>query len=185
MDQGNKSDMGILPTKLKYDCILEAIVEIRFDGKEPTEIVLGRLIDCPDWASYTKHRMPISDVPVEVRISDPNLRNLPLFDLRSDDGLFAVKVGSHVLSVHNVGSYVGWEKFRPAIKIMVEQLIAVLPNVTVKRIGIRYVNATTKNEHKISSVGELNFSVKFGEEEMTEEEVALSRSTPGFQMPTA
>jgi uncharacterized protein (TIGR04255 family) len=166
---GDLQEMPNLPTRLKKDCILEVIVEMQFDVEEQTEIVVGRLVDCPDWASYTKHRTPISDIPVQIRLSDPAMRHQPLFDLRSEDGLFAVKIGSHALSVHNMAGYVGWENYSPLVKNALHYMIEKLPGVVVKRVGLRYINATTKEDHKIGSIEQLNVNVTLGEEALADD----------------
>lgn len=155
--------MTALPKKLSRDCILEAFVEVRFNTEEPSELVIGRLIDAPQWRDYKRNRTPISDLPVQLRLSDPSLRYQPSFDLRSPDNKFAVKIGSHVISTHSTNrAYVGWNDFRPRIAGMVDLLFKKLPDVNVRRLSLHYINATTKADHGIKSIADLNIDVKLG-----------------------
>jgi hypothetical protein len=47
-----------IPAKLKYDAIVEALLEVRFDMTTIPEVLLGRLADCPSWKGFEQDRMP-------------------------------------------------------------------------------------------------------------------------------
>lgn len=157
------------PRKLKHDCILEALVEFRFDVDEPTEIVIGRLLDCPLWESFAKRRTPISDIPIQVRLSDANLRYQPLYELTSPDKALVAKIGSHVLSVHVLKPYQGWDVFFPQLTETIKYTLERLPKINIQRVGLRYVNATVPGVHGIKTLSDLNINISMGKDVIEDE----------------
>lgn len=152
--------MAQLPSKLKKDAIIEALVELRFDTEEAPEIVLGRLTDNPKWADFKRTRTAIAELPSVIRLSDPNLRFQPHFDLRGGGGKWNIKVGTNVLSIHNLEEYVGWHKFSSDVSALVHFLFDRLGEVAVRRIGVRYINALNATDHLIKSIQDLNLEMK-------------------------
>jgi uncharacterized protein (TIGR04255 family) len=152
------------PKKLKVDCILEALLELRFDSKELPEIVVGRLVDYPEWSRYDRKRLPISDIPAPVRLSDQNLRYQPLLELRRSDGGRVAKIGSNVVSYHVPKPYIGWAEFRKELTLAIEFVSGRFPNLQVKRLGLRYINAIDPKLHGIAGIESLNIAVSINRE---------------------
>jgi len=152
---GNRWRMAI-PQKLSADCILEALIEVRFNVDEPSEIVVGRLLDCPLWTDYEKRRTPFSDIPIQVRLSDAGLRYQPSYELVSPKNDYVAKIGSHAFSLHCRKPYPGWENFQPSIQHAIEYIMERFPDLRVERVGLRYINATTRDRHFVSSLSDLN-----------------------------
>lgn len=151
-----------LPIKLKKDAIAEAICEIRFDSaesKEVPELVVGRLADHDKWHSFRKNRLPVSDIPAPIRQQDPTLRNQPMLELRDDAAAQLVKIGSNVISFHQLAPYPGWELFKPELHEVLDLVHAVLDAFRVVRLGFRYVNLLNETDHKISDITALNYSI--------------------------
>ena len=147
------------PDRLRDDALVEAICEFRFECREVTEIVIGRLSDNAEWSSYSVERLPSSSIPSAIRENDPNLRFEPTLQLRSEDGRYLAKIGGRVISFHNVQSYCGWEQFQPKLNALIDFIFSRLTELSITRIGFRYVNALTPERHKIANLNELNLSL--------------------------
>jgi len=156
------------PEKLKDDCIVEALCDVRFHTNEQPEIVIGRLSDQEPWKNFAKTRLPTAEIPGSIRAINEQLKYQPVLELRSEDGTFLFKVGSNVVSFHNVGKYCGWEQFRPALTHVFETLFNCVKDAAVNRVGFRYVNAITATRHYISNVNSLNLNVEVAGEKTGE-----------------
>ncbi len=148
-----------LPEKLKDDCIVEALCEIRFHTSEQPEIVIGRLSDQEPWKHFLKNRLPTADIPGPIRAVNEQLKYQPVLELRSEDNAYLIKVGSNVVSYHNTGRYCGWKEFEPALNRVLVALFNTVRDVQVNRLGFRYVNAVTSTRHYIANVIDLNLDV--------------------------
>lgn len=152
-----------IPKKLTHDAILEAVFELRFQTKELPEVTVGRLVDNEIWRHFPKTRSPFSDIPAPVRLADPNLRFQALVELREPSGHRLVKIGTNVISFHNLKPYMGWDTgFSEAIRSMVTFVFERTTDIRISRIGLRYINALTPTEHNIVRIADLNFTLKVG-----------------------
>lgn len=150
------------PNKLKDDAIVEALCEVRFDSEEDfPELVLGRLSDLDLWRNFKKQRLPISDIPTNVRQLVEGLKYQPVFELQEDEGARRVKLGSNVVSYHIVGvdEYVGWKLFEPMLREMFAQIFGRVKVETISRIGLRYTNALTSSRHFVSDIRTLDVDI--------------------------
>ncbi len=149
----------MIPRKLKKDAIIEALCEVHFqtDATELGEIILGRLSDCREWRSFSKHRLPVADIPASVRESDPHLKFQPVLELRDNGNI--LKIGNNVISYHILGQYRGWQNFKQCLEQLYACLFTQLKNPIVLKICFRYVNALTSADHLITNIQELNCSI--------------------------
>jgi uncharacterized protein (TIGR04255 family) len=154
--------MPTTPRKLVKDAIAEALCEIRFECKESgtlPETVVSKLVEFEPWRSFQHVRLPLSDFPVSVRTQDPNLKYLPVIELREKSGPRVAKIGVNVLSFHHLPPYPGWNAFKPEIDIAIDHLFKSLPELRATRMGLRYINVFTKEDHGVSSVSDLKYSI--------------------------
>lgn len=152
-------EAGQIPPKLKYDSILEAIFELRFDCKDLPEVTIGRLVDHTPWEAFTKSRTAISDIPAALRLSDPHLRYQPILELKQEGGPLTVKIGTNAISFHNVRPYAGWSEFYRNLSDLTQMLFNKLDQLNVRRLGLRYVNALEAKSHLINDISVLNISL--------------------------
>lgn len=154
------------PKKLKEDAILEALCELRLQAPPniPEEVVIGRLIDCGPWKDWQLKRLPNSDIPYAIRQAEEGLRYQPTVELRKDGGDRLVKVGPSSFSYHFVGNYPGWDVVKRELDEAVEALFLRISGLTVKRLGLRYVNGMDSERHRVNSVADLDLSVCVGGE---------------------
>ncbi|MDP2699294.1 TIGR04255 family protein [Thalassospira sp.] len=152
-----------LPSKLKEDFIVEALLELRFQSDELPEVIMAKLIDGLEVEKFSRHQLPIADIPWSIRQQDPNLKHQPTVVFISADKKLQFKVGPSVLSVHNLGKYGGWDKVS---KIFAKsaQLICTKFQSKIVRCGLRYVNIVNPEKHYITSFSDLNVSVAIGSE---------------------
>jgi len=149
-----------LPKRLKNDAIIEALLEIRFESKTFFEVFLGRLVDHPYWKGLQKQELPAYSIPAQLRLIDPNMRYAPILELRGSDDKSALRIGRSVVSYHRRAPYDGWEKFKPELERVIVSLFAAAENVSVKRIGLRYMNALTPQIHFIGSISDLDLKLE-------------------------
>lgn len=151
--------MTTLPTKITPDAIREALFEMRFEHSVLPEIVIGQLAGNAKWRGFSQGRLPISEMPEQLRSADPALRYLPTLELRSPDGGELVRIGSNVVSYHVVSNYVGWDAFLPRLIDMGSAVLNAAPGVKLMRLGLRYINALTKADHFVGAVYDLNLRI--------------------------
>ena len=104
-------------------------------------------------------RLPVADMPLPIRRNDPNLAFQPLLQFRSTDGLTVAKVGDQVFSWHSIGRYPGWSLFETDLRSKLSLVQTRIRNVTLTRLGFRYVNALTRDEHRVTGVDDLDMSI--------------------------
>lgn len=157
----------MIPNKLKNDSLLETLCEIRFESEEIQEIVLGRLSDQNIWRGYSKHRLPTSDIPAPIRAANPQLQYQATLEFRSSDGTHVIKIGGNVISCHVVNNYPGWKSFQEDIHGMVHALFSSIDAVNVVRIGFRYINSLTLEQHFINGLESLDLNIVAGQQTIT------------------
>jgi len=192
--------MGELPNRLTRDAILEALLEVRFETRQVGEVLVGRLASSALFEGYNVSRLPIASIPVEARDADENLRYQPTLQLASPSPGELVKIGPHVVSLHVVAPYPGWDKLSERLKLMIETLFSAVNDINISRLGLRYINAITP-DHGIDRISDLRFSVELAGEKTSSEMVfshrfkvddtiqgTISLATPSFvsgpNMPT-
>lgn len=153
--------MSTLPSKITPDAISEALLEIRFDHAVLPEVALGKLAGSDAWGPMEMARMP-GEVPEQLKAIEPNLRYAPSIELRSSDAGEVVRVGSNSISHHIVGNYIGWNAFQPKLMNTAQTLFTKVPGAKVTRLGLRYINALTPEQHHISSVYDLAIGLEVG-----------------------
>jgi len=150
------------PKKLKKDAIAEALCEVRFECEESTslpETVVSKLAEFEPWRQFEKLRLATSDIPASLRSQVPDLKNQPVLVLREQNGSRLAKIGANVVSYHRLAPYPGWETFKPEIESTVDYLFQLFQSFRATRLGFRYVNLFTDDDHGITSVTNLDYSV--------------------------
>jgi uncharacterized protein (TIGR04255 family) len=152
-----------IPKKLKHDAIVEAILEIRFQTTTIPEMLFGRLADYQPWKDFSHSRLPAQDIPRAIREGDPYLKLQPLFALSNSQ--CTVRIGPNAISFHRAAPYEGWSVFHPQIEEMITGLFQKADNLTVNRLGLRYLNSLQSDLHGIASI--LNLDLKMSVEDQS------------------
>ncbi|KCZ88614.1 TIGR04255 family protein [Hyphomonas jannaschiana] len=158
------------PNKLSPDTILESVCEVRFDSVESEklpEVVIGKLALLPPWSEYDSNRLPISDLPAELRKADQNLKYQPHIELTDGEKSTIIRIGTNNFSVGRLGSYPGWDAFFPQIKSAFEAVSTSLSKFSATRLGLRYINSFSQSEHGVGSIEDLNCLFSVGDDNLS------------------
>jgi len=97
-------------------------------------ILLGKLKD-----KFPNHiKLPITNIPEEIRKQDPQFRFQVHYRLVSD--LFSVGIGPNVISLGHTGHYVGWGEWFRMIKEVLTEIDELNIYEKISRVGLRYIN---------------------------------------------
>jgi uncharacterized protein (TIGR04255 family) len=129
----------VRPTKITPDPIIDAVVEFRFESEIPPDAILGMLFSVVRSEFSKFNKLPIAEIPEEIRRNDPQLKFAPCY--QSVSGEYRLSVGPSVISLGNTGGYVGWkENFYPFLQHIIHQLEKSGIVKTFNRTGIRYID---------------------------------------------
>jgi uncharacterized protein (TIGR04255 family) len=156
-----------VPPKLSPDAIVEALLEIRFDGIAVPEVFFGRLADQDPWNHLEQRRLPASDFPAVIRQQDPNLRYTPLFEF-TDSKSKALRVGANALSFHRLAPYMGWDSFWPELEGVIDALFNKNEALVVNRLGLRYINILSAQAHGVASINDLDIELQISGDRLRE-----------------
>lgn len=127
------------PIKIDPCPIIESVIAFQFTSSLPSEAIFGVLFKCFQSEFGNKvEKLPLLQIPEQIRSKDPNLMFQPYFKLR--DKNFLVQIGPKVISFVNVKEYLGWKEFYNQVNNYICKIndTAAVSNVT--RIGLRYLN---------------------------------------------
>lgn len=145
-----------LPKKLKSDAIVEAFLELRFDGKDLPEVFFGRFVDHPNWKGWEQRLLPAYNIPPQFRSIDPNVKFAPTIELVEKESKAVLRIGPSVVSYHRQVPYVGWEKFKPELERVTTTLFETRKDAIITRLGLRYMNSLRPNLHGIAALTDLD-----------------------------
>jgi uncharacterized protein (TIGR04255 family) len=96
------------PTKITPDPIIDAVVEFRFESEIPPDAVLGMLFNVVrnDFPNFKK--LPVAEIPDEIRRNDPQLKFAPYYQAVSEG--YRLNVGPNVISLGNPETMSGGKK---------------------------------------------------------------------------
>jgi uncharacterized protein (TIGR04255 family) len=155
-----------VPQKLKKDGIVEALFEVRFTSPAISEVYLGRLVAgiSAMKAGLTIERLPMANLPFPMRRGDPNLAFQPTLQLKSDSLGRIARIGEMVVSWHALAPYPGWELFSPEINQVFEVVVSSVDDISIVRLGFRYLNLLNATDHQIQGLKDLTLDVLIGGE---------------------
>lgn len=156
-----------LPVRIEPDAIVEAVLEVRFESPAPLpEVLIARLAELDDWKGCPQKRLPNYEIPEVIRESDRNLRYSSIFEIRADEGCRLLRIGPHVISIHRLAPYGGWGSCYPYMERAVRGLFERAERITVKRIGLRYINALTPEAHGIRGPSDIDVHIRVSERDV-------------------
>ena len=165
------------PQKLGLCPVLNAVVEFRVKFSMPNETIVGILYNELKDKYHELQNLPILDIPVSIRNSDPYLVHKPWHQLNSKDGKYLFWVGNQVLSLVAQSPYQGWKDFYPRIKEIRNKLDKLSLVRKYNRIGIRYTSMFDQNIFDI-----INLNINLEEDPITKDRanIQLSFDERGF-----
>lgn len=149
-----------LPKKLSAEPLIDAVCEVRFISSPPASDILTGLLfkELGGGASVQLQRLPASQIPPEIRNSDPNLKSTPL--TRLIWGNIALGISDSSLAVSVIGKYPGWEQFKPKIIQIITTAIQSGILSSIERYSIKYVDIIPNPSN--STTGGLDIEIKVG-----------------------
>jgi len=147
----------MLPNKIEKCPVIDTAVEIRFTSKLFSNAVFGMIYNefQKDYNPQVE-KLPILQIPEQLREIDPNFKFKPHYKLKSDK--FAVQIGPEVIAISSSIPYVGWNDFSEHIFSFYERLFKLDVIFQVIRLGVRYVNFFESDIYS-----SINLSLKIGE----------------------
>jgi uncharacterized protein (TIGR04255 family) len=136
-----------IPTKISPSPIVEAVVDVRFDPTPPPDAVFGLIYSkLPEKYRHVE-KLPVLQVPDEIRQSDPNLVFQPYYRMKHDS--FILQVGPRIFSLSTQG-YPGWSAFSTEITSILSRIVEIAFFKEILRVGLRYINFFEENVFKFS-----------------------------------
>lgn len=161
-------DSACIPQKLEENNILNAFLIVRYKTDFPVEVVAWKLYEKVQKHYHSPAATPLSQLPIVVRKSDPNLINAILYNIvNNNDHRIALGVGEGFLCLcFSSFSYENWEGFK---QTFLDVLPAIQNGFVKNMFAIKYLNVFRRD---ISS--DLEISLKIKGKEIKEENVPFN-----------
>jgi len=127
-----------LPLRISPCPIIDSVIEARFETGLPDDAIFGLFFGQfrSDFPRFEK--LPVAQLPDEVKQNDPNLKFSPYFQARSEG--FVLRFGPRVISLSNPVDYVGWEKYFAKFKKLFADFNRLETEKRFCRVGVRYID---------------------------------------------
>jgi uncharacterized protein (TIGR04255 family) len=127
-----------LPRLIEPCPIVNALIELRYTPNVPEEAVFGVIytrlaLDFPN-----SEKLPILELPTQIRDVNPRLRFQPHYRLRTEG--YAIAIGPKAFSLSIDLPYPGWTALRAKILTVYEALLSTNVVKQPLRLGLRYTN---------------------------------------------
>jgi len=132
-----------LPKKINPCPILDALIEIRFSTNIERDAVFGLIYNALHIDFEKVDKLPIMQLPDQVRASDPSLKFKPHYRLSNEN--IVLQVGPEVITISSFPKYTGWSSFSSKIYDILEKVQRIGIIDSIVRIGIRYINFFEQN----------------------------------------
>ena len=133
-----------LPVVIDPCPIEEAIFEIRYSSKIPSEARFGMLYGAiGDLFSADPIPLSILQLPEAIRSQDPNLKYKAHHQFKENN--HTINVGPDVLTFSTLNPYCGWKEWSAFFYKILEKIFAINLISRVERIGLRYINRFDHN----------------------------------------
>lgn len=127
-----------IPESIEPCPIIDSIIELRFSSNFPAGALFGIIYNSFKDNYKKVENLPISQLPEQIRLNDPNLKYKPLYKISNPESM--IQVGDNVFTVSVKSPYKGWSKFSVLIYNSFEKLIKTGCIKHVERLGMRYIN---------------------------------------------
>ncbi|QTA79029.1 CHP04255 [Desulfonema limicola] len=131
-----------IPEKISPNPIIDFVIDIKFLPKQPPDAVFGLIYNLIQSKFGNIVKLPILQVPDEIRNKDQNLLYQPYYRLTNDQ--FVLQIGPRILAL-SAPKYPGWD-------IVINEAMNIFQAINkiqlfdkINRIGIRYVNFFKEN----------------------------------------
>ncbi|MGM0655694.1 MAG: TIGR04255 family protein [Thermodesulfobacteriota bacterium] len=133
-----KEIMMELPKDINPCPIMEALFEVRFDSGLPGDAIFGIVYNSFKEEYPNLIKLPILQLPEQIRNSDPALVYNPHYQLRNDE--FVVQIGPKVISIAKQKPYETWKPFHSKIVSTFKDVAGLNIITNISRIALKYIN---------------------------------------------
>jgi uncharacterized protein (TIGR04255 family) len=130
-----------LPSRLGKEPLIDSVFEIRFDTEISAAEIMPGYLHAKLGGDVKIERLPVSQLPQELRQKDPNLANQPLVRIMWEKQM--LMVGDRSLAVGCLMPYPGWSKFHEVILKVVGLLADAGIVRSLARYSLKYVDMLT------------------------------------------
>lgn len=161
-----------IPNKITPCPIIDCNIELRFRTTFESGAIFGIVYNAFKNLYPDVEKMPILNIPEEIRIADPNLRYQALYKLTN--GGFVLATGPRVVTLGKSGEYPGWSQLSERLRRMVEIFSGLEFVEEVERIGLRYINF-----FEFDIFEKIKLTVEMGKAPITKNETLVRSIFPG------
>jgi uncharacterized protein (TIGR04255 family) len=165
-----------LPQRLHNLPLVDAIFEVRFATAVPAmpaSSILPGVFFSKIQGEKKIERLPISDLPVQFRQADPQIKFQPLARLHIDG--FSIAISDESVSVASKLPYRGWELFKKQILDTLEIVASSGVVGKVNRYSMRYINILEEMDQVSKRI---NLEIKIGNRQLGSEPFQLRVEIP-------
>lgn len=130
--------MAQLPYKISPCPILEVTVEIKFSTTYPHNAIFGIFYNVFKDKFNQIESLPITQIPEEVRINDPNFKFKVFYKLHGNN--YTIQIGYDVITLHCNEPYVGWNDFSVVITEFFSRVQSTGLINQVLSLSLQYIN---------------------------------------------
>lgn len=128
-----------LPKKINPCPIVDSVVELRFKSDTHPNAVFGLIYDALRKQYPKVEKLPILQLPEQLRDADSNLKFKAHYKILSADN-YSVQIGPEVLVIGAPNLYPGWQGFSQRIYSIINNVTQSRIIQSVTRLGIRFIN---------------------------------------------
>ena len=156
-----------IPKKLENCPLKEVVLEIRFESNMPSDAIFGVIYSKVSSFFDTTERLPITQLPEDIKENDPGLKYKAHFKLQKDN--LSLNIGPRSISFNNLDNYIGWSDFRAFFQKHLDQIMKIDIFDKVERVGLRYINIFYD-----TILDNLNLEIKMAEDILEKQSVNLN-----------
>lgn len=164
--------MKQIPKRLGKDPIVSAAIEMRFKSSSNVSTLLPGLLFKSfgdDFPIQTK--LPVGNIPEELRKSDPNLANAPLVALSGEK--LRIGIGDAAVGIECHGTYVGWPSFKEVALRVIRECIGTKLISEVERVSVKYINFIPHEPTPRPTNRIVDLEISLGDEALTDHPIQL------------
>ncbi len=148
----------VIPKKIDICPIVDSVVELRFESNIFPNAVFGLIFNSLKDEYPKVEKLPILQLPEQLRDADPNFKYKAHYKILSDDG-YSVQIGSDVIVIGAPTPYPGWDKFSGKIYFVINEILKLNIIDRVIRLGLRLINF-----FDINIFDQVNLNISINEE---------------------
>lgn len=146
--------------KYRRPPIVEVVCEFRFKHSSPWDATIPGLIYHEVKKKFTRRRT-LRNVGMHVQVEQKGVLFQPRMEegtqfLQDDERAF-LQLQPRRISVHHLAPYPHWEGFKPLIQLAYKAYLKVVPDATIQRIGLRYINKINFDTPEVDLSAFFNF----------------------------